>query len=120
MFSGTGCCAARAAGATPVWTAVFVVLICALLIAGLIAAVAGFRAELKSDGGDDGSGPGGPGPDRPRPQDPGPGGGDPVWWPEFERQFAAYVNRVGVGRVAHPAADSSLCNESATTATAHA
>jgi hypothetical protein len=33
-----------------------------------------------------GGGPGGKGPDQPRPS-----GGDPVWWPEFERQFADYV-----------------------------
>jgi hypothetical protein len=33
-----------------------------------------------------GGGPGGGGPDHPRPS-----GEDPVWWPEFERQFADYV-----------------------------
>ncbi|HTX31096.1 MAG TPA: hypothetical protein VMD09_06910 [Solirubrobacteraceae bacterium] len=44
------------------------------------------------NGGDDGGGPGGGGggPDRPSPP---PRGSDPVWWPEFEHQFARYVAR---------------------------
>jgi hypothetical protein len=32
-----------------------------------------------------------------RPEPPGPadrGGGEPPWWPQFERDFAAYVDRV--------------------------
>jgi hypothetical protein len=43
-----------------------------------------------SDGG--GGGPGGGGP----PPDPPPQPDGPVWWPEFERQFAEYVATVGV------------------------
>jgi hypothetical protein len=38
-----------------------------------------------------GSGPGGEGPGPWRPDAPRRPGGDPDWWPEFERQFAAYV-----------------------------
>jgi hypothetical protein len=40
------------------------------------------------DGGG-GGGPGGRDPLSPRP----PGGGDPEWWPVFERPFAEYVAR---------------------------
>jgi len=48
------------------------------------------------DGGDAGPGPrgahGGGGPRRRRPDAPQPaGGGAPSWWPDFERQFEAYV-----------------------------
>lgn len=52
------------------------------------------RPEHRDDGDtDSGWGRGGPG------GPPGPGGGPPppesgpVWWPEFERQFAAHVER---------------------------
>ena len=41
--------------------------------------------------GDSGPGGGGRGPGGGRPDGPHPAGGDPVWWPEFERQFADYV-----------------------------
>lgn len=48
------------------------------------------RQSPEDEDGDSGSGGGGGGPRRPgRP--PSPGGPDPVWWPEFERQFAAYA-----------------------------
>ncbi len=49
------------------------------------------RHEPRDDGDDDSGSGGGPGGPR------GPGGGPPkpeggpAWWPEFERQFAAYV-----------------------------
>ena len=56
------------------------------LAIGLLARLA--RHSQEDDDGDSGSGGGG-GPRRPTPP-PRPGG-DPVWWPEFERQFAAYV-----------------------------
>ena len=56
------------------------------LAIGLLARRA--RPSQEDDDGDSGSGGGG-GPRRPKPA-PQPGG-DPVWWPEFERQFAAYV-----------------------------
>lgn len=48
----------------------------------------------RDDGrGDSGSGRGGPGgPPRPCPGPPRPESG-PTWWPEFERQFAAYVEK---------------------------
>jgi len=40
---------------------------------------------------DDGTDEGGPGGQGPKPPDLGPSDPDPVWWPEFERQFAAHV-----------------------------
>lgn len=51
---------------------------------------------LGDEGGDAGPGPrgahGGGGPRRRRPDAPQPGGGGaPSWWPDFERQFEAYV-----------------------------
>lgn len=47
--------------------------------------------EPHGDDRDDGDGGGGQPRDPPSP--PGPGNGDPDWWPEFERQFAAYASR---------------------------
>jgi hypothetical protein len=41
--------------------------------------------------GDFGPGGGGRGPGNGGPDGPQPAGGDPLWWPEFERQFADYV-----------------------------
>ncbi len=53
----------------------------------------------RRDGADGESGPGGGGhgPGRGGPGGPSPEGGDPVWWPEFERQFADYVASAPVG-----------------------
>lgn len=48
----------------------------------------GARRSQEDEDGDPGSGGGG-GP-RPPKRPPSPEG-DPVWWPEFERRFAAYV-----------------------------
>ena len=66
--------------------AAVVVIAFGCLAIGLLARVA--RHSQQDDDGDSGSGGGG-GPRRPTPP-PRPGD-DPVWWPEFERQFAAYV-----------------------------
>ena len=57
------------------------------------ASVVGFEAERgRGSGGDDDHGDGGGGRRRPPPAPSRPGG-DPVWWPEFEREFAAYAER---------------------------
>ena len=42
---------------------------------------------------DDGPDEGGPGGGGPKPPDLGPSDPDPVWWPEFERGFAAHCDR---------------------------
>jgi hypothetical protein len=35
---------------------------------------------------------------RPRPRGPRPRGPEPSWWPEFEREFRAYVTAQATGR----------------------
>jgi hypothetical protein len=72
------------------WVSVIWVIVASVTITfGVVGAVAGLwrprRGPSDDDDGDFGGG-GGPGPDLPR----GPEG-DPAWWPEFERQFAAHV-----------------------------
>jgi hypothetical protein len=72
------------AGSPPVWATVIVV--------GCFLAQAALSAWLlhRRDGPDDpGGNGGGPGP----PPEPPPDG--PAWWPDFEREFAAYVEAVG-------------------------
>lgn len=63
----------------------------AALIAGIwiMLRIARQGGESGDDPGEDGGGGGGGG-RRPKPPDPQPDF-DPKWWPEFERQFAAYV-----------------------------
>jgi hypothetical protein len=85
--------AAHAGPAAPTWLT-FVALAAAVVVVlfslGLV--LAGNRQPPRRDGDDDGgSGPGGGGPRRPGPDGDDPRGGDPAWWAEFERQFAAYV-----------------------------
>jgi len=74
----------------------------------VLAALFARRGDPRDDGdGDSGWGRGGPGgwgrggPGGPPRPDDGPRlpNGDPAWWPEFERQFAAYVGQQ-VGRFA--------------------
>jgi hypothetical protein len=86
-----GCCAVRAGGTIPAWQAVIIVAFCVAIIIGVFVFGAGGRGGMR--GGDDLDG-GGDGPGGRDPGPPQPGGGaskDPDWWPEFERQFAAYV-----------------------------
>ena len=70
-------------------------LVAALIIPVGIVALAFFlsRPPDSRDDGDSDSGWGRGGPGRPPWPDDGPlkPGGDPVWWPEFERLFAQYV-----------------------------
>jgi hypothetical protein len=80
--------------ATPIWAAIVIgALLAAPVVVGLGFAIVGGRRPR--NGGDDerGSGPGGGGggPPGPRPLGHRPSGGEPVWWSDFERQFAAYV-----------------------------
>ena len=93
--------AGQITGAPPPWTAVVSIGLCVLLFLGVFAlALGGFGDGDGSDdthGGD--SGPGGREPRRPPPSDHGPPRGDPSWWPEFERQFAAHLDGIHTGRV---------------------
>jgi hypothetical protein len=53
------------------------------------------QGAADDDEGDAGGGGGSSRPSRPdRPRDPD---GEPVWWPEFERQFAEWVEHPQVG-----------------------
>jgi hypothetical protein len=74
---------------------VAVVLMLGVCLGGLVVTLIALFTEPppdRRDGGEGDSGPGGGGgPGRGGPDHPGPGGGDPTWWPEFERQFAEYV-----------------------------
>ena len=66
---------------------------CVLAFAVLVALVVTAARQQRTDWGDGDSGPedGGGGPGGGRPGGPRPSGDDPVWWPEFERQFAEYM-----------------------------
>jgi hypothetical protein len=84
------------------WLAVIAVTIGSVaIIFGIANTLAGLRGPRPRPGDDDdgdsrgGGGRGGPGPDAPR----GPAG-DPAWWPEFERQFAAHVDGLRRSRTA--------------------
>lgn len=82
----------------------------AVLVSVFLVALAliGNRQPPRREGDDDqGSGPGG-GPGRPGPDDGDAPGGAPAWWPEFEREFAAYaadrnaVNQPTIPRITVP------------------
>jgi hypothetical protein len=84
---------------------------------GFLAIVALSAWLYKHDGPDDSGGDGGSGGPPPEPPPPPPDG--PTWWPEFEREFAAYVAGkdenekcpfpVGPGGSARPALLQSRC-----------
>jgi hypothetical protein len=77
--------------AVPIVTFLVLLGICALLL--LVA----ISFEGRSNDGP-GEGEDGGGSDRRTPPGSPPtpiGGGDPAWWPEFERDFEAYVTRAG-------------------------
>jgi hypothetical protein len=61
------------------------------LIGRTLRAVDGESGPEESDGTDSGPGGGGGGSDRPGPRSDR--GGDPAWWPEFERELTRYVAR---------------------------
>jgi hypothetical protein len=85
----------QTSGTTPLWELAIAIAVCVLILLCLVAAaVVALRGTPRSDDDEQGDGgPGGRGPERPPPEDRGPEG-DPAWWPEFERQFAAYVEVV--------------------------
>ena len=81
------------ATATAGWETGLAVAVATLLVVGAltIAALVLPHRRGQAGGEDADSGPGGGGPGRQGPDGPRGPEGDPVWWPEFERQFAAYV-----------------------------
>jgi hypothetical protein len=73
--------------------AIAVTIVSCLFAFVVVLALALTRPPGRRDGeeGDSGPGGGGGGPGDKRPEGPDPAGGDPTWWPEFERQFADHV-----------------------------
>lgn len=94
------------ASGPPAWVSFTVVglILLGCLIAGAWCAVCSVRewqrrGDAGHDEGDGDDGGGGGGRRRKPPPPVGPRDGDPVWWPEFEREFAAYVaNRLTPAR----------------------
>lgn len=81
----------------PAWVAVAVL---GATVLAFVLAAAWVMSWSSWDGqrGDDGDGEDGGGGRRPDPPAPSrPPDGEPVWWPEFEREFAAHVARVARG-----------------------
>jgi hypothetical protein len=87
--------AARTAHAaqTPTWAIVLGIGLGVLLMLWLgLALVRAWRSPGRGSDDEHGSGPGGGGPGRPGPDGGDPPGGAEAWWPDFEREFAAYVS----------------------------
>jgi hypothetical protein len=77
------------------WIAILICLGCAVAVLVLLARSR--RSDQPGSESDEGSGGGGSKrPERPSPSD---SGGEPSWWPQFERDLADYVHRIeAVGR----------------------
>jgi hypothetical protein len=84
---------------TPGWTIAILVIVCVLSsLWGTAVAVIDLRnVRRRYQGDDENTGRGGGGPGRPGPENPRPRGGDPAWWPDFEKKFEAYVNAAQIG-----------------------
>ena len=94
LGSAAYCCSEGGSASSSPWVIVGVVVFAVLLAAWVFRLLVDDSPGAgESDEGEDGGGRGGGGrgPKRPRPEDPEPTHGDPEWWAEFERQFAAYV-----------------------------
>jgi hypothetical protein len=85
--------AAHGASTGGVVTAALMVGLCLLGVLLALTVVLTRPPTDRQDGaeGDSGPGGGGRGPGRGGRDGPPPAGGDPICWPEFERQFADYV-----------------------------
>ena|ERR1700693_1637748 len=85
--------AAHAAPPAPTWVT-FVALAAFVLLVLVVVGLAFVRIRRAGGRGDDDGhwwGPGGGGPRWPGPEGSDSPSGDLAWWPEFERQFAAYA-----------------------------
>jgi hypothetical protein len=67
-----------------------ILILCTLTI--LVIALRSGRGSDDAD--DDGFGHGGGGPHLPRPPESGPSIDEPTWWPDFERQFRDYAEKM--------------------------
>jgi hypothetical protein len=82
----------------PTWAIVVGIGLGVLLMCWLGLALVSNRRPPGREGDDDhGSGPGGGGPGRRGPDGGDAPGGAPAWWPDFEREFAAYVSELHAG-----------------------
>src|SRR5947209_8104164 len=79
------------AGTAAGWSTTIAGVVGILVVAGIVIACIG-RPHGRGGETDADSGSGGGG--SRRPDGPRPTGGDPPWWPEFERQFAAHVDLI--------------------------
>jgi hypothetical protein len=81
------------------------VIVSTIALVGLVVLALRAVDEESGPGGSEDTGPGsdgrGGGNDRPRPRPDR--GGDPAWWPEFERELERYAARRERGRDAHVA-----------------
>ena len=86
--------AGHAAPQKPSWAIIIGIGVGVPLAMFFLALVLGSTRRPPGREGDDdhGSGPGGGGPGRPGPDGGDAPGGAPAWWPDFEREFAAYVS----------------------------
>ncbi len=83
---------AHGATAIPGWeTGLAVVVAILLLLGGLVIGVLGILRQPREAGGEDSDCGPGRGPRRWPPDRPRQPEGGPTWWPEFEREFAAYL-----------------------------
>ena len=84
----------HSAGTAAGWSTTFACVVGILLVVtGFVIACIGRPHGRRGGDADADSGSGGGGGSR-RPDGPRPPGGDPQWWPEFERQFAAHVELI--------------------------
>jgi len=98
-LAAAGISAAHRAAVTPAWQAAVAVAGAAVLfvLGWIMLIVVVMRGADGESGGEDDSGWGHGGGGSRSPDAPRPPEGDPVWWPEFERQFAAHVERRQAG-----------------------
>lgn len=89
--------AVRAPRPIPAWATVAAVAVgVVMFVSVVLIVIVSSRPPDREDDGAGGSGTGGGGPPRLGPDGGRSPNGDPVWWAEFERQFAAHV--AGTGR----------------------
>jgi hypothetical protein len=76
------------------WIAILICLGCAVAVLVLLA-----RSRRSDEPGSESDEDGGGGSKRPERPSPSDSGGEPSWWPQFERDLADYVHRIeAVGR----------------------
>jgi hypothetical protein len=80
------------------WIAIILCIGCAVAVLVLLARRSARPDDPDSES-DEGGGGGNKRPERPRPSN---SGGDPSWWPQFERDLADYIHRIEAVRPPNP------------------